>query len=504
MRKRNKVATRTKTAKQGRGRQPRRGQPSQPRPDPAGMRIERDTMGELAVPADAYYGVQTARAVQNFPVSELRFPRSFIRAMGLIKWAAATVNESLGLLDKKSADAIRRASWEVVEGRWDAEFPVDIFQTGSGTSTNMNANEVIANRAAELLGGVRGSKLVHPNDHVNLGQSSNDAIPTAIHVAAVEMIERQLLPALTRLHGALAAKAREFDKVIKIGRTHLQDATPIRLGQEFGGYARQIELGVARVRRAQAALSEVALGGTAVGTGLNAHPDFASGVIALLSREIGCSLTEAVHHFEAQSTQDSMVEASGELRTVAVSLMKIANDIRWLGSGPRCGLGEIILPETQPGSSIMPGKVNPVIAESLTMVAAQVMGNDVTIMVGGQAANFELIVMLPVMAYNLLQSIELLARGSENFAKRCVEGLTADEERCRNSIEQSLAMCTALAPEIGYDAAAKIAKEAYRTGKTVREVARSLQILPEARLNALLDPWRMTEPGEESRKRSRR
>ncbi|HKW85532.1 MAG TPA: class II fumarate hydratase, partial [Nitrospiraceae bacterium] len=369
-------------------------------------------MGELAMPAAAYYGVQTARAIQNFPISGLRFPRSFIRALGLIKWAAATVNESLGLLDPKLAEAIRKASREVVEGHWDAEFPVDIFQTGSGTSTNMNANEVIANRATEFLGRARGSKLVHPNDHVNLGQSSNDVIPTAIHVAATEMIERQLLPALTRLHGALATKAREFDKIVKIGRTHLQDATPIRLGQEFGGYARQIELGIARAQQAQTALCEVALGGTAVGTGLNAHPVFAPRVIELLSKQIRCPLKEAVNHFEAQSTQDSLVEASGELRTVAVSLMKIANDIRWLGSGPRCGLGEIVLPETQPGSSIMPGKVNPVIAESVTMVAAQVMGNDVTIMVGGQAANFELIVMLPVMAYNLLQSIELLARAS--------------------------------------------------------------------------------------------
>ncbi|MBI4400324.1 MAG: class II fumarate hydratase [Nitrospirae bacterium] len=466
--------------------------------------MERDTMGELAVPADAYYGVQTARAVQNFPVSGLRFSRSFIRAMGLIKWAAATVNESLGLLDKKAASAIRRAAWEVVEGRWDAEFPVDIFQTGSGTSTNMNANEVIANRASELLGGARGSKLVHPNDHVNLGQSSNDAIPTAIHVAAVETIERQLLPALSRLHRALAAKAREFDAIVKIGRTHLQDATPIRLGQEFSGYARQIELGLGRIRSAQEALSEMALGGTAVGTGLNAHPDFAPRVIALLSRETGCAFKEAANHFEAQSTQDSLVEASGELRTLAVSLMKIANDIRWLGSGPRCGLGEIILPETQPGSSIMPGKVNPVIAESVTMVAAQVIGNDVTITVGGQAANFELIVMLPVMAHNLLQSIELLARASENFSARCIEGLRADEERCRNSIEQSLAMCTALAPEIGYDAAAKIAKEAYRTGKTVREVARSQQVLPHDRLDALLDPWRMTGSDKQSSQRPSR
>src|SRR5574341_2213943 len=471
---------------------------------PAGTRMERDTMGELAVPADAYYGVQTARAIENFPISSLRFPRAMIRAMGLIKRAAATVNESLGLLDKKPADAIKLAATEVVEGKLDTEFPVDIFQTGSGTSTNMNTNEVISNRATELLGGARGSKLVHPNDHVNLGQSSNDVIPTAIHIAAAELMQHQLLPALTRLHRALDRKAKEFDKIVKIGRTHLQDATPVRLGQEFGGYARQIELAIQRVKRAQEALSEVALGGTAVGTGLNCHPDFSTKVMAIISKETGCSFTEAANHFEAQSAQDSLVEASGALRTIAVSLMKIANDVRWLGSGPRCGLGEILIPETQPGSSIMPGKVNPVIAESMTMVAAQVMGNDVTITVGGQAANFELIVMLPVMAHNLLQSIELLGRVSENFSVRCIEGIRADEKRCRDSIEQSLAMCTALAPAIGYDAAAKIAKEAYRTGKTVREVARSQQVLPEARLEALLDPWRMTEPGERSTKRERR
>jgi fumarate hydratase class II len=457
--------------------------------------MERDTMGELAVPAEAYYGVQTARAIENFPISSLRFPRSFIRAMGLIKRAAATVNHSLGLIKKAEAEAIKQAATEVVDGRLDAEFPVDIFQTGSGTSSNMNTNEVISNRATELLGGARGSKLVHPNDHVNLGQSSNDVIPTAIHIAAVETMERQLIPALTRLRKALARKAKDFDPIVKIGRTHLQDATPVRLGQEFGGYARQIELGIERVRHAQAALSEVALGGTAVGTGLNAHPDFARRVVALIAKEIGCTLKEAKNHFEAQSAQDSVVEASGELRTIAVSLMKIANDIRWLGSGPRCGLGEIQLPETQPGSSIMPGKVNPVIAESVTMVCAQVIGNDVTVTVGGQAGNFELLVMLPVMAYNLLQSIELLATASDNFATRCIEGIQANEERCRDSIEQSLAMCTALAPEIGYDAAAQISKEAYKTGKTVREVAMRKQVLNEKRLNELLNPLRMTEPG---------
>ena len=472
--------------------------PAKPRKSsapPGGVRIERDTMGELEVPGHAYYGVQTARAVRNFPISGIRFSRSFIRAMGLIKWAAAVVNESLDLLDKKVADAIKAAAWEVVEGKWDDEFPVDIFQTGSGTSTNMNTNEVIANRAAELLGGARGSKLVHPNDHVNLGQSSNDVIPTAIHVAAVELMQHQLLPALDRLHRALADKGKEFDKVVKIGRTHLQDATPVRLGQEFGGYARQVELGMQRITGAQRALSEVALGGTAVGTGLNTHPRFASRVMALVSKQVGVKLEEASNHFEAQSAQDSLVEASGALRVVAVSLMKIANDVRWLGSGPRCGLGELILPETQPGSSIMPGKVNPVIAESVTMVAAQVIGNDVTITVGGQAANFELIVMLPVMAHNLLQSVELLARAVENFSARCIEGLRADEQRCKDFIEQSLAMCTALAPEIGYDAAAAISKEAYKTGRTVREVAVSKRVLPLKKLDLLLDPWRMTKTG---------
>ncbi|CUS31303.1 class II fumarate hydratase [Candidatus Nitrospira nitrificans] len=461
----------------------------------ASTRIEQDTMGELAVPVEAYYGVQTARAIENFPISSLRMPRGVIRAMGMIKRAAATVNHSLGLLDKQPAEAIKLAATEVVDGKLDAEFPVDIFQTGSGTSTNMNTNEVISNRATELLGGARGSKLVHPNDHVNLGQSSNDVIPTAIHIAASEMMQQQLLPALTRLNKALKRKAKEFDQIVKIGRTHLQDATPVRLGQEFGGYARQIELGIQRVTQAQAALSEVALGGTAVGTGLNCHPQFSKKVMAVISKETGCSFKEAKNHFEAQSAQDSLVEASGCLRTLAVSLMKIANDIRWLGSGPRCGLGEINLPETQPGSSIMPGKVNPVIAESVTMVCAQVIGNDVTVTVGGQAANFELIVMMPVMAYNLLQSIELLATASDNFSAKCIEGIKANEERCKSLIEESLAMCTALAPEIGYEAAAKLAKDAYKSGKTVRQVAKDQKVLPDKRLAQLLDPWRMTEPG---------
>jgi fumarate hydratase class II len=458
-------------------------------------RAERDTLGELQVPAAAYYGVQTARAIENFPISSLRIPRSMLRALGLIKRAAAQVNEELGFLDPKLAQAIRMAAQEVIEGRLDDHFPVDIFQTGSGTSSNMNANEVIANRAAELLGGTRGGKLVHANDHVNLGQSSNDVIPTAIHIAALEQIDHELLPALKRLEQALTAKAKEFDGIVKIGRTHLQDATPIRLGQEFSGYARQIELGISRIQKARLSLEELALGGTAVGTGLNAHPEFAPRVIAALAMETGCALKEAENHFEAQAAQDSLVEASGALKTLAVSLMKIANDIRWMGSGPRCGIGEIIVPPTQPGSSIMPGKVNPVIAESVMMVAAEVIGNDVAITVAGQAGNFELLVMLPVMAHNLLESIALLGRASENFTRRCIEGIVPDRERCQAEIEQSLAMCTALAPEIGYEAAAEVAKEAYRTGKTVREVAETKKILPADRLKHLLDPWRMTEPG---------
>ncbi len=459
-------------------------------------RIERDSMGAKAVPVNVYYGIQTLRAVENFPISRLRFPRSFIRALGLIKGAAAQVNLELGLLDKKIARAIQRAAQEVAAGKLDAEFVVDIFQTGSGTSTNMNANEVIANRAIEVLGGKMGSKSpVHPNDHVNLGQSSNDVIPTAIHLAALEGIERDLLPPLRTLEKALATKARQFDRVIKIGRTHLQDATPIRLGQEFSGYARQIRLGVVRLEDVRRSLGEVALGGTAVGTGLNVHPALAKRVTALLSRETGLSLREAENHFEAQAAKEAVVETSGTLRSIAVSLYKIANDIRWLGSGPRCGIGEIRLPETQPGSSIMPGKVNPVVAESVMQVATQVIGNDAAVALGGLSGNFELNVMMPVMAHNLLESIELLAQSAKNFKERCIQGIKADEARCRSMIEESLAMCTALAPVIGYDRAVKIAKEAYHSGKTVREVALAKKVLPKHQLTKLLNPWKMTEPG---------
>ncbi|MBI3622193.1 MAG: class II fumarate hydratase [Nitrospirae bacterium] len=464
-------------------------------PRSASCRTEQDSMGAMQVPADAYYGAQTQRAVENFPISDLRFPRAFIRSMGLIKWAAARVNQETGALDATLARAIQQAAREVADGALDGQFVVDIFQTGSGTSTNMNANEVIANRAAELLGKTPGQKAVHPNDHVNKGQSSNDVIPTAMHVAALEQIERALLPALRGLHRALTVKAKQFDRIVKIGRTHLQDATPIRLGQEFSGYARQIELAIGRIERCRPSLEELALGGTAVGTGINMPPKFAGRVIALLNKETGLRFREAANHFEAQAAKDAIVETSGALKGLAVALFKIANDVRWLGSGPRCGLGELQLPETQPGSSIMPGKVNPVIVESVCQVAAQVIGYDATIALCGLLGNFELNVMMPVMAYDLLQSIHLLAAAADNFTRRCIAGLTADEARCYAMIEQSLAMCTALAPVIGYDNAAAIAKEAYKTGRTVREVAKARNLLPGKKLDDLLDPWRMTEPG---------
>ena len=456
------------------------------------FRTEIDAMGEMQVPAAAYYGAQTARAVENFPISGLRFPRRFIRALGLIKQHAAGVNAGLGLLPANLAGAIERAAQEVVEGKLDADFVADIFQTGSGTSTNMNANEVIANRAAELLGGRRGDGRVHPNDHVNCGQSSNDVIPSAIHLAALEAIEFQLCPALDELRGRLREKAAQFGDILKIGRTHLQDATPIRLGQEFGGYASQIEHGLARLRSLGPHLGELALGGTAVGTGLNTHPEFARRVIGALARETGLNLREAGNHFEAQGARDACVESSGALKTVAVSLIKIANDIRWLGSGPRLGLGELKLPATQPGSSIMPGKVNPVMCEMVIQVGAQVIGNDTVITFGGAAGNFELNAMLPVIAHNLLQSIELLANASRGFAHRCVEGLEADAGRCERGVEQSLALGTALVPVIGYDRAARITTVAYETGRTVREVALELSGLEPARLDQFLDARNQT------------
>jgi len=453
-------------------------------------------MGEMQVPAHAYWGANTHRAVLNFPISDLRFARQFIRALGQIKQAAAQVNENLGTVDPQIAEAIVQAAQEVIDGKLDSHFVLDIFQTGSGTSTNMNANEVIANRASELLGGSRGSRKVHPNDHVNFGQSSNDVIPTAIHLSALVSIEHDLIPALQGLQRSLEQKAEEFMPVVKTGRTHLQDATPIRLGQEFQGYAGQIERGIARMRHAQNELSEVALGGTAVGTGVNTHPEFAGLVCRRLSELDGVTVHETSNHFQAQSTLDNVVEASGSLNTLAVSLMKIANDIRWLGSGPRAGIGEIDLPAVQPGSSIMPGKVNPVIAESVTMVCAQVMGNHTTITIAGQSGNFEINVMMPVSAYNLLQSISLLASVTRNFTEQCIKGIKATTKG-PEMVERGLAISTALAPIIGYDEAASISKEAYKTGKTVREVAREKTNLSEEELDRILDPASMTEPGLE-------
>ncbi|MBI1996215.1 MAG: class II fumarate hydratase [Deltaproteobacteria bacterium] len=458
-------------------------------------RIEYDSMGAVRVPKTAYYGAQTQRAAENFPVSGIGFPPRFIRALGLIKLAAATTNEELRLLDTKVAAAIRKAAAEVMEGKLDKEFVVDIFQTGSGTSTNMNANEVIANRALELLGKRRGSREIHPNDHVNMSQSSNDVIPTAMHVAALEAIQKELLPALGALRQALAQKARQFDRVFKIGRTHLNDATPIRLGQEFEGYARQIELSRARINEAANGLEELPLGGTAVGTGINAHPQFARRAIRTIAEMTGLRVREARNHFEAQGAKDAVVQLSGTLKTLAVSLTKIANDLRWLASGPRCGLGEISLPETQPGSSIMPGKVNPVICEAVLQVAAHVIGCDATITICGQAGNFELNAMMPIMALKLMEAIEFTANVTKLFTEKCITGIEANRERCRDMVEHSLAMVTGLAPWVGYDRAAKIAQEAHVSGKTVREVARAHKVLPDKKLEKFLDARRMTHPG---------
>jgi fumarate hydratase class II len=456
-------------------------------------RVERDSLGEVQVPARALYGAQTWRAHQNFPISGTRFPRVFIRALGMIKGAAAQVNAELGLLDPEIAEAIATAAGEVEEGTLDEHFVLDVFQTGSGTSTNMNANEVISNRAIQILGGEIGSKSpVHPNDHVNLGQSSNDVIPTATHVAACLLLVEKLVPALTRLEEALSERARAFDAVVKSGRTHLQDATPVTLGQEFGGYASQIAHGRKRVAHALEGLTELALGGTAVGTGLNSNPAFAPRVIAQLAERTGIGFFEAENHFEAQGARDAVVHASGTLKTLAVSLAKIANDIRWLSSGPRCGLGEIALPATQPGSSIMPGKVNPVMPEAVLQVAAQVTGNDLAITLGGRVGEFELNMSMPLMAKNLLESLEILANACEAFRERCVEGIEANEERCLELAKLSLMLATALAPAIGYDRAAAISKEAFRSGESVEAVAQRLGVLAPEELQRLLDPARQT------------
>ncbi|RMD58965.1 MAG: class II fumarate hydratase [Nitrospirae bacterium] len=457
------------------------------------FRIERDTMGEVQVPQDAYWGAQTQRAFNNFQISGIRFPKSFIRALGIVKRASAEANMELHLLDRSIGEAIIKASKEVIDGKFDDQFIVDVFQTGSGTSTNMNANEVIANRANELLGGRRGEKHpVHPNDHVNMCQSSNDVIPTCMHIAAIEGIEKRLLPSLSNLRDLLYEKSLLFDDIIKIGRTHLQDATPIRLGQEFSGYHFMVTHGIRRVEKVREHLFELPIGGTAVGTGINAHPKFAPHVIKHIRALTALPFREAENHFEAQGARDAIVETSGALKCLAVSLMKIANDIRWLSSGPRCGIGEITIPELQPGSSIMPGKVNPVIPEVVCQVSAQVIGNDAAISIGGLSGNFELNTMMPLITHNILQSIDILSNATEAFADKCISGIKANKERCEEMVEKSLSMCTALTPHIGYDAAAEIAKEAYRTGKTIREVAIEKKILPPDLLEKILDPRSMT------------
>ena len=460
------------------------------------MRLERDSMGELEVPAKAYYGGNTRRAELNFPISNLRLGRSFIKAIGQIKQAAAFVNLDLGAIEPDIAQAIIDSSQRVIEGEFDDQFVVDVFQTGSGTSTNMNANEVISNVAIESLGGTLGSRTpVHPNDHVNKGQSSNDVFPSTIHLAAAGAIKDDLMPALQELEDSLRTKSQEFWEIVKTGRTHLQDATPIRLGQEFLGYAGQLELGRKRAEKALAELSVLALGGTAVGTGIGMHPQFSRRVITRLAELTGLDLSETTNHFQAQSTLDAVVSASGELKSIAVGMLKIANDLRWLGSGPRAGIGEIMLPEVQPGSSIMPGKVNPVIPESVTMVSAQVIGNDTTIAIAGQSGNFELNVMMPVAAHNILESIELLASSAKNLARQCINGLTATDKG-PEMVMEGLAICTALAPIIGYDAAASIAHEASKNGETIKEVAMRVTDLNSTQLDEILEPLSMTEPNE--------
>ena len=452
-------------------------------------------MGLVKVPQEAYFGAQTQRAIENFPISGWRFQREFLQALGLIKYASAKTNLDLGLLEERIARAIQKASDEVIKGSWGDQFLVDIFQTGSGTSTNMNANEVIANRSNEILGGKKGIyRPVHPNDHVNLGQSSNDVFPSAIHISSIDLLRDKLMPALRNLQLALKSKEKKFHSILKIGRTHLQDATPIRLGQEFGGYARQVELGIRRIRDGLESLSELPLGGTAVGTGINTHPLFAKKVISIINGKTEWHFREAINHFEAQGSRDACVEMSGILKTLAASLIKVANDIRWMGSGPRCGIGEIHLPEIQPGSSIMPGKVNPVIPESLIQVCAQVIGSDSAITLGGLSGNFELNVMMPLIAYNLLQSIRLLANAVDNFSKMCIEGLEADRQRCQGMIEKSLALATALTPKMGYEEAARIAKNAYFQDKTIRQVVEEEGLFSKEELNLLLDPQSMITP----------
>jgi fumarate hydratase class II len=458
-------------------------------------RTERDSLGEVQVPSDAYWGAQTQRAVENFPISGLTFGRRFVRALGVVKKAAARANRELGLLDPEVAGHVVDAADEVIAGDHDDQFPVDVFQTGSGTSSNMNANEVIANRAAELAGAEVGERTIHPNDHVNFGQSSNDVIPTAMHVAALEAIERDLVPALETLAETLDERADAFDGVVKTGRTHLQDATPVRLGQEFGGYRTQVEKGIERVESTTPRLAELALGGTAVGTGLNAHPDFPALAAEYIAEETALPFREADDHFEAQAAHDAMSEAHGALRTVAGSLNKAANDLRLLASGPRNGLGELRQPQNQPGSSIMPGKVNPVVAEAVNQVHKQVVGNDAAVSAGAAEGQLNLNLYKPVIAYNVLQSAALLANASETFAEKFVAKLEANEDHCREQVDRSMALATALNPSIGYDRAAEVAKEALETDRTVREVVIEKGYLTAAEADEVLDPERMTHPG---------
>ena len=458
-------------------------------------RTERDSLGAVQVPSDALYGAQTQRAATNFPVSDLRFPRAFIRALGLVKRSAAAANQALGLLPDEKAEVIMAAAGEVMEGALDPHFVLDIFQTGSGTSTNMNANEVIANRASELMGAERGSKAVHPNDDVNMSQSSNDVIPTTMHVAARLSIENDLLPALDALQDALAEKAEAFDDVLKSGRTHLMDATPVRLGQEFGGYAAQIEQAIERTQRASGELAELALGGTATGTGINRHADFPGRAIAAISEETGLDFHEAPNHFAAQACKDAYVSAHGALNTLASALLKIANDLRHLSSGPTSGLGEIKLPVIQPGSSIMPGKVNPVQSEQVMMVAAKVMGNHQTVSVSNTHGNFELNVMMPVMAHAMLESIGILAGSVEAFRTKCVEGIEADRARCQELLELNPSIATALNSAIGYDKASEVAKKAAKERRSVRAIVKEMGLLSDEELGAYLDVRSMTEPG---------
>jgi fumarate hydratase class II len=458
-------------------------------------RSESDSLGEMEVPADAYWGAQTQRAVENFPISDRRFGRRFVRAIGIVKKAAAQANRDLEMIPEDKADCIVEAADEVIAGEHDDQFPVDVFQTGSGTSTNMNANEVIANRATEIYGGELGTREIHPNDHVNFGQSSNDVIPTAMHVAALEAVERDVIPGLETLQEELHAKETEFEGVVKTGRTHLQDATPIRLGQEFSGYRTQIEKGIKRVEDTSDRLAELALGGTAVGTGLNTHPEFPELAAEYIGEESLLPFREADNHYEAQAAHDAMSEAHGALRTVAGSLHKIANDLRLLASGPRNGLGEIDQPENQPGSSIMPGKINPVVAESVNQVYAQVVGNDAAVSTGAANGQIDLNLYKPVIASNFLESAELIANASGTFATKFVAKLDADQQYCEERVQQSMALATALNPAIGYDKASKVAKKALAEDKTIREVVLEEGYLDEDEVDDVLDPAKMTERG---------